>query len=422
LEKHAKFRIAAGVLVALLLLFFKMPFFISRSTAPIQVKPNYPLANTPSIKDLGTQYETPSHFPSTVTITETEHMTVTIPIVQTMTVSTTVTPESQRSAAKETSTIVLHPIASSVNVPRASIIPRLPNVDYGYAFGYDDDFAQLYLETENSLLLRLPGAYRESTTSRPAVKVSITRDGKPIHVDLREWRKNDLAFVDWRPEDAYGQLRVKVWTDATPIFTEEIVVDYTDYFIPPQYWEIIERSQKATWDNLHKMGESVDWLAKDIHSRVADPANYAAVERQVSEYMRKAKQAQSELFEAAEQRYRNLKSHYPNFKDQTRHLKDRTHHIKEQTRHIKDQTRALKDQTRERIGHVLSLAQGEAVRITSDLSNLMKAPSRVDQVKSYWRDRKPYGKGKRSSWIGKGKRERKHQIDRVSGCGKKKCK
>jgi hypothetical protein len=35
---------------------------------------------------------------------------------------------------------------------------------------------------------------------------------------------NDLAFVDWRPEEAYGQLRVKVWTDATPIFTEEVVV------------------------------------------------------------------------------------------------------------------------------------------------------------------------------------------------------
>jgi hypothetical protein len=381
--------------------------------------PRCSLAKTPSIKDIGTQYQTtaavlPSQ--STVTVTETERQTVTIPIVQTMTVSTTVTPELQKSAAKETATIVLHPIMSSVNVPQASLIPRLPDVDYGYALGYDDDYAQFYLETENSLLLRLPGIYRDAT-SRPAVKISVKRDGKPIHVDLREWKKNDLAFVDWSAADTYGQLKVKVWTDSTPIFEEEVIIDYTDSYIPSHYWGIIEKSQRATWDNLQKVGERVDAMAKDIHSRVADPANYAAVEKQVSAYVRKAKQAQSELLDAAEQQYKQLKSLYPHV-----NLKDQTRHFKEQTRHIKEQTRQLTDQTREKVNHVLRLAQGEAVRLTSDLTKRIhqNGPSKTQQLKNYWKERKPLV-NKRAVWYGKGRKERK-QVDRVPKCVKKGCK
>jgi hypothetical protein len=380
--------------------------------------PRCSLAKTPSIKDLGTQVQTtaavlPSH--STVTVTETERQTVTIPIVQTMTISTTVTPEPQKPAAKETATIVLHPIMSCINVPQASLIPRLPDIDYGYAFGYDDDYAQFYLETENSLLLRLPGVYRDATTSRPAVKISVSRDGKPIQVDLREWKKNDLAFVDWSPEETYGQLQVKVWTDSPPIFEEVVIIDYTESYIPSQYWGILEKSQRATWENLQRMGERMDALAKDIHSRVADPANYAAVEKQVSAYMRKAKQAQSELLDTAEQHYKHLKSHYPQV-----NLKDQTRHIKEQTRHIKEQTRQLTDQTREKVNQVLWLAQGEAIRLTADLKNRIheKTPSKVEELKNYWKEKKAVAKDNRPVWYGKG-RKQKH-VDRVSKCGKKK--
>jgi uncharacterized membrane-anchored protein YjiN (DUF445 family) len=197
---------------------------------------------------------------------------------------------------------------------------------------------------------------------------------------------------------------------------EEVIIDYTDSYIPSHYWGIFEKSQRVTWDNLQRVGERVDALAKDIHSRVADPANYAAVEKQVCAYVRKAKQAQSELLDAAEQQYKYLKSHYPHV-----NLKDQTRHFKEQTRHIKEQTRQLTDQTREKVNQVLGLAQGEAVRLTSDLKNRIhkNGPSKAEQFKNYWKERKALVKNKRAVWYGKGLKERK-QVERVPKCGKKK--
>ena len=93
LQKRIMLRIVAIVLVTLLLLFFNVPFFSSKS-GPIHT---YPVAKTASHKDLGTKSVVASEImsipPSTVTVTE--QLTVTVPIVHTKTVttSTTVTPE-----------------------------------------------------------------------------------------------------------------------------------------------------------------------------------------------------------------------------------------------------------------------------------------------------------------------------------------
>jgi hypothetical protein len=377
MEKRYKFRVAAGVLFALLLLFF--PLLPARSSVKVD-RPSRAnlLSKTFPVKDLGTKYtgsaDLLSPLPSTVTVTE--QMTVTVPIVHTKTVttSTTITPKSQKAPFKAASTILLHPITSSINVPRASLMPRFPNVDYGYAFGYNDEIIQLYLETENSLVLRLPAVYRDATSPRPKVKVSVTRDNTLVHVDLREWKKNDLAFISWSPEDSHGRLVVKVWTESAPVMKEEIIVDYKEPIIDPRLWEILSHSQQAAWKSLHRMSGNMErqmrLLADDVTSNVVSSA-----QGKVAEYLRKVKQMQDEMREVAERNLKELKANkYPL---------------------LKDQAQKRMGDTLQRMEVTLLKAQGEAVRLTQGIKHHFREREqrRGDwkRVKEYWKQRSHKG-------------------------------
>jgi len=302
-------------LVVLLLLFFNVPFFSSKNSL---IK-TYPVTNTPAEKELGTKFPTSDIMsipPSTVTVTE--QLTVTVPVsivhTKTVTTSTTVTPQS-KSSRRPGSTIVLSAITSSVNVPRASLIPRQPDIDYGYEFGYDDNSIQMFLETEQSVLLRLPRAYRDSTTPRPKVKIAVLRDGKPVTFEFREWKKNDLAFIRWSTGELHDHLEIKIWTESHPLIHETIVVDYTEPIIDPRLWEILEKSQLAAWKRAMKMSGTIDekvrLFAKEVKDRVSDPANYVAMEEKVGEYIRLAKKLQDDVRDVTGRHIEGVKLKYP---------------------------------------------------------------------------------------------------------------
>ena len=320
-QKRVFMRTMAALALMFLLYFFKVPFFASKKDA-INLDTVYSdnmLITTPTLKDLGTKYVDPSELmsvlskpPSTVTVTE--QLTVTVPIVHTKTVttSTTVTPAARRQPA---STIVLNEITSSVNVPLASLPARLPDTDYGYAFGYDDSIMQMFLETDRSVLLRLPGVYRESTSSRPSVKIAVTRDGKPVDFELREWKKNDLVFITWDPKESHDHLEIKVWTDSHPVLKHQVLIGYSEPIIDPRLWESLQKSHKSAWKHLLKFRNDLDdklkSVVKEVHSAVSDPQNYAGAEEKVAEYMRLAKKMTHDVQDAAERQFQDTKSKYP---------------------------------------------------------------------------------------------------------------
>jgi len=320
-QKRVFMRTVAALAVMFLLYFFKVPFFAGKKDA-INLDTVYSdnmLITTPTLKELGTKYVDPSELmsvlskpPSTVTVTE--QLTVTVPIVHTKTVttSTTVTPAARRQPA---STIVLNEITSSVNVPLASLPARLPDTDYGYAFGYDDSIMQMFLETDRSVLLRLPGVYRESTSSRPSVKIAVTRDGKPVDFELREWKKNDLVFITWDPKESHDHLEIKVWTDSHPVLKHQVLIGYSEPIIDPRLWESLQKSHKSVWKHLLKFRNDLDdklkSVAKEVHSAVSDPQNYAGAEEKVAEYMRLAKKMTHDVQGAAERQFQGAKSKYP---------------------------------------------------------------------------------------------------------------
>lgn len=298
-------------LVILLLLFFNVPFF--SKSGPIET---YPVANTPTEKELSPTSDIMSIPHSTVTVTE--QLTVTVPVsivhTKTVTTSTTVTPQS-KSSRRPGSTILLNAITSSVNVPRASLIPRQPDIDYGYEFGYDDNTIQMFLETERSVLLRLPRIYRDSTTPRPKVKIAVLRGGKPVTFEFREWKKNDLAFIRWSTRDMHDHLEIKVWTESHPLIHETVIVDYTEPIIDPRLWEILEKSQIAAWKRAMKMSGTIDEkvrsFAKEVKDRVSDPAHYIPMEEKVGEYMRLAKKLRSDVRDVTGRHFESVKTKYP---------------------------------------------------------------------------------------------------------------
>ena len=359
LQKRVMLRIVAMVLVALLLFFFKVPFFSSNSGSIDTI----PIVKTAIHKDLGTKPVAASEIMSIPhsTVTVTEQLTVTVPIVHTKTVttSTTVTPE-PKSSHRPASTIVLHAITKSVNVPRASLAARLPDVDYGYAFGYDDNTMQLFLETDHSVLLRLPRVYRDSTSARPKVKITVTRDRIPIDFQLREWKKNDLAFIVWSPEDSHDRLEIKVWTESNPLLREQVIIDYTEPIIDPRLWELLGKSQHAAWQRVSKMrgtlDEKVKSLAKDVKDRVSDSAKYSVVEEKVGGYMRMAKKIQDDARDVAGRQFEEFKSKYP-------HLFTKPTISEEDYRRFNQ----YKQEAQRKMDDYMILAQKEAIRLTNEM-------------------------------------------------------
>jgi hypothetical protein len=297
-HKRMFLRLVFMALVLAAVMFFRLPG--TAKHAPVV---------SPSVStEFGTSEMMP---PPTVTVTEqlTIKVPVTVRTIHTETKTKTVTSApTAKSAKRPTSTVTLHAITRTVNVPKACLKPRAPEVDYGYAFGYDDNAIQLFLETEHSLLLRLPKVYREHTALRPPVRIAVMRDQKPVEFELREWKKNDLAFITWSEEEMHGRLDIRVWTEGTPVLAEHVVVDYAEPIIDPRLWEMLSKSQDAAVKRLVQIGEEWDSriraVAKDVRSRVSDQSNYAAVDekwtegkKQMAKYHQDAQQAAKRQFE-----------------------------------------------------------------------------------------------------------------------------
>jgi hypothetical protein len=320
------------------------------------------------MKDVETQFEVPSEVmslpPPTVTITE--QLTITIPIVHTKTKTVTTSPTASQKATR-TSTIILHPIYASVNVPRASLTPRLPGVDYGYAFGYDEENTRVYLETDHSVMLRLPASYRESTIGRPVVKLSVSRNGKPVHFEVREWKKNDLAFIEWSIEETHDTLSIFIWTEKAPFINEKVIIDYSESIIDPRLWEMLEKSHVAAWKEILKMRETLEnmkTLAKDVTRHVSDQARYHAMEDKVGDYMRKVKNLQDEMRGAAERHYKDVKTKYPRMFT-TPTLSD------DDIKHLVD----AKDQFQRQLDDYVHIAQREAVHLSEKVKDMFRPSS-----------------------------------------------
>jgi hypothetical protein len=374
------------VLLAALVLFFNISFFGTTT-------PEVPM---PSMKAVNTPYSSPSEIMSlpASTVTVTEHSTITVPIVRTKTVTTspTATPKQKPVA---TSTIVLDPIYSRVNVPKASLVPRVPGVEYGYAFGYDDQHTLMYLESSRSVMLRLPAVYRESVTIRPVIKLSVSRNGKPVPFEVREWKKNDLAFIEWSAEDCHDSITIHAWTEKSPLINEKVVVDYSEPIIDPKLWEILEKSHQAAWKEVFRVKGSLDAkmksLAKDVSRRVSDPTSFYAMEDKVSDYMRKLMTLQSDMREAAERHYDDVKSKYlSKFTVPTLSEND--------VQLLVD----AKEQFQQQVDEYFHTAQNEAVLLSEKVKELFH-PSRKQEswakVKDWY---KPGRTQNKRGWKGKG--------------------
>ena len=412
--KWQKRVLMAALAVFFLLYFFKVPFFASKKE-PMDldtVHSDNILITTPTLKDLGTKYVNPSELisilskpPSTVTVTE--QLTVTVPVVHTKTVttSTTVTHPAHRHAA---STIILNEIISSINVPLAKLPARLPDRDYGYAFGYDDSTVQMFLETARSVLLRLPGLYRECTTSRPSVNIAVTRDGTPIDFELREWKKNDLVFITWDAKEAHDCLEIKVWTDSNPFLRHHVLIDYTEPIIDPRLWESLQKSHKSAWKRLLKMRDALDYnvksLAKEVHSAVSDRRNYACAEGKFAEYIRLAKQITQEAQAAAERQYQDAKAKYPRLFTKPTLTDD------EFRRFIQ-----YKDQFQKQMDQYVRAAQRRAVQLANRVEERFGVRLGPEK-QELWREVKE--KAKKSKRDAKEWYQTSKQAHRKRGCGK----
>jgi len=251
--------------------------------------------------------------PSTVTVTE--QFTVTVPITETKTVTTS--SKSTAGNKRPTSTIVLQAITSTISVPKASLKPRFADVDYGYAFAVDDNIVQFFLETERSVLLRLPKVYRDYPASRPRVRISVTRANKPVDFELRIWKKNDLAFITWAEADMHDHLDLRVWTEANPVLAEHVVIDYTEPIIDPRLWELLSKSQDVAVKRLFKLGEQWDAkvraMAKDVKDCVSSPAAYSAMEEKLAESLEQMKKYHRVAQQAASRHAEEVKTFVSDF-------------------------------------------------------------------------------------------------------------
>jgi hypothetical protein len=310
-HKRMFLRLFFMALVVATVMFFRLPG--SANNTPVV---------SPSVStEFGTSEMMP---PPTVTVTEqlTIKVPVTVPIIHTETKTKTKTKTvtsspTAKPAKRPTSTITLHAITQTVNVPKASLKPRSPEIDYGYAFGYNDNAIQLFLETEHSLLLRLPKVYRDYTALRPRVRISVMRDQKPVEFELREWKKNDLAFITWSEDEMHNRLEVRVWTEATPILAEHVVIDYSEPIIDPRLWELLSKSQDAAVKRLVEIGEEWDSriraVAKDVRSRVSDQSTFAAVDEKWTEGKKQMAKYHQDAQQAAKQQFEGVKGYVVDF-------------------------------------------------------------------------------------------------------------
>jgi hypothetical protein len=331
---------------------------------------SYPLVNTPSIKDLKTQSTytatvTMTSIPMTVTVIE--EKTVTVPIFHTKTRTKIVTTSSPHLA--RTSTITLTPITSSINVAQVSLAPRLDNVEYSYQFQINDGI-QVYLDTENSVLVRVPSKLPDFGTGKtPRVVIAVRRDDEAIPIEIREFKEN-MAFISWSKEECHDQLSVHVYTKPESALEERVVVDYTHPLIDPKLWEILGQTQREAWRRMAvlggQVGPKVKSMAKEIQDRATDPAN----RQRFDDIAKRAKEIQDRIFLNAERQMDLLRSQYQSFSDR-----------KSQSEKLKKLQKVTENVQKQMDGY-LKLAQDEALLISDRIMRAVFPPSNQD--KSQW--------------------------------------
>jgi hypothetical protein len=349
LRKRVAIRIVAVLFVAFLFLFFKSPFTSMRQSWSNPIP-------SPSPSDVLNR--TPIHSPPTVTVTE--QLTVTVPIrmihTQTKTVTTTSTKTNSNSNfPMPTSTITLSEITSSINIPKATFIPRKSDVVYKYAFIYDDNKPQLFLESERSVILRLPGFYRESPF-HPKLHISITKWeispfstewGNPIVFDVREVKKNDLISISWK--ETTDMLEIKVWTESSPWINSEFIVDYSEPFLDPRLWEVLENSQKQVWKKIDKASNEIDRRMKSISKKWLENMAKSNV---VGDSLRFAQQFQEDVLNVADRGYQTIKDSVPKW-----------------VYDAKRSSHRIKDSFQRRMEEAFCIAQKQAVRMKERVEN-----------------------------------------------------
>jgi hypothetical protein len=239
-------------------------------------------------------------------------------------------------------------------------------------------------------MLRLPASYRESTIGRPVVKLSVSRNGKPVHFEVREWKKNDLAFIEWPIEETHDILSIFIWTEKAPFINEKVIIDYSESIIDPRLWEMLEKSHVAAWKEVLKMRETLDnmkTLAKDVTRHVSDQARYHAMEDKVGDYMRKVKKLQDEMRGAAERHYKDVKTKYPRIFT--------TPSLSDDIKHLVD----AKDQFQRQLDDYVHIAQREAVHLSEKVKDMFRPSSNRgswDKVKTWYTPHHEQGKKLRS--------------------------
>lgn len=371
LEKRIKFRIAITALLALLLLFFNLPRLFPNSAPPVlhktKIESSYPLAKTPSIKELkttsiSTATVTLTSLPTTVTVVE--EKTVTVPIFHTWTktVTTSTSSQSQRHA-KTVSTIHLEPITASVSVAKASLVPYLEDVEYTYQLAFKDDMIQVYLDTVNSVLIRVPTRLPDFSGKTPKIIISVRREDQAIPVEIREFKDN-MAFITWPKDQCYDQLEVQVYTKPDSVLEAKVIVDYSQPLIDPKLWELLSQSQREAWRRMSifsgKMDRKMKAMASQVKSRATDPTTYERLE----EMAKRAKKVQHEILLNAERQMNLLASKYKTFSNE-----------KLSGANI-EQLKKAKEQLQQQVGEYVRIAEDEALKVSHEFMKTFFPPGK----------------------------------------------
>jgi hypothetical protein len=210
---------------------------------------------------------------ATVTVTQ----KVTVPIVQTTTVSTTVTPKSYISK------ISLTPIDETVNVPRASPLPCADEEDpanYKYVFPSSGQI-QVFLHSASSVLISLPAPIS-------SLKVQVSQSGEEVPFAVIPLKRSPLVLVKWPARKSKAPVQVKL---SSPDKTRTVTLDFSEPLIDPRVWELLDKSNREAW------------------RRVKERMKEMQVPERMEEVRRRARKLHLQLAETADKKYNEMNSY-----------------------------------------------------------------------------------------------------------------
>jgi hypothetical protein len=349
LEKVHKFRIAATV-VALFLFLLHFPVFPFKSISPSHSEPQgnilgHSLITTPTDK-LKTVPST------TITITE----KVTIPIVQTKTVSTTITPKSQ------VSKIYLTPIVSSINVPRASLLPFAEDSsNHKYIFRESEQI-QVFLHSPHSVLVYLPSPIA-------SLHVSVLQNEVQLPFTVHPLKRSPLVLVTWPKSDSSEQVLVKL---KGPGHEHSVVLDFSEPIIDPRVWELLERSNREAWKRMSSR-------IREITHEMQFSEKVDALKQQAEVIREHAWKLHGQVRDNAERQFQEVTSLVKNNADrQYKVMKNRLQRLSTEN---ENWFMRVPGQVHGRMREYVRVAQGQAVRLGGQVQKYIKEKTRQDGFK-----------------------------------------